>query len=318
MPLARRKSLAARGASALLGRMRSLFLAALLVFAAPTALAQQVADPHVDLSVAAPAFAAESGPRLVIDGGHNNFHTVDGRYAPFAQLMRNDGMRVAGSEAPFNDASLADVDILVIANALAAEDVEEWRTPNPSAFTADEIAAVRRFVEQGGSLLLIADHMPFGGAAQELGAAFGVTFDNGFAVREASMRGEPDLFRRDNGGLSDDPLTAGIDQVRTFTGSAFRAEHARPLVQLGAEWQVLLPEVAWEFGDDTPRVAGDDRLQGAVWEVGQGRLAVFGEAAMFTAQVAGPQQAPVGLRAPGAEANKQFALNIVRWLARAS
>lgn len=296
--------------------MRASIFLALALLASPAA-AQQISDPNADLSVERPAYAQGSGPRVIIDGAHNNFHTVDGRYAPFARLLGNDGFRVAGSDAAFTDDALRDVDILVIANALAAEDVEEWRTPNPSAFTADEIAAVRRFVERGGSLLLIADHMPMAGAAQDLGAAFGIAFDNGFAKPRANQGGEPDLFTRENGGLADDPVTAGIRQVRTFTGSAFRAEHARPLILLNADWEVLMPEVAWQFDDATPRASGDGKLQGALLEVGQGRVAVFGEAAMFTAQLAGPQAVPVGLNAPGAEDNKHFALNVLHWLAGA-
>lgn len=290
--------------------------ACVVLFAATgAAFAQQVADPLVDLSVAAPAYAPNAGPHVAIDGGHHNFHTVDGRYAPFAQLLRNDGFRVDGSESTFTDETLRGVDILVIANALAAEDVEEWRLPNPSAFTPEEIAAVRRFVERGGALLLIADHMPMAGAAHDLGAAFGFALDNGFAL---SNDQQPDLFTRENGGLADDPLSAGITQLRTFTGSAFTAPpNARPLLRLDARYQVLFPDVAWQFSDATPRIPGAGRLQGAVLEVGRGRVAVFGEAAMFTAQVAGPQQVPMGLRAPGAEQNKPFVLAIARWLGRA-
>ncbi|HYE87666.1 MAG TPA: hypothetical protein VEA16_14990, partial [Vicinamibacterales bacterium] len=275
---------------------RALILAAVLVLAG-TASAQQVADPDVDLSVATPAYRAESGPRVVIDGAHHNFHTVDGRYGPFAQLLRNDGFRVSGSDAAFTDESLADVDVLVIANALATEDVEEWVLPNPSAFTAEEIAAVRRFVERGGALLLIADHMPMAGAATDLGKAFGVAFDNGFAVDGDT---EPDIFTRENGGLAEDPLTAGIPQLRSFTGSAFTAPaNARALMRLDARYDVLMPEVAWQFSDATPKVSGAGRLQGAAMDIGRGRVAVFGEAAMFTAQVTGPQHVPTGLRAPG-------------------
>lgn len=292
--------------------MRPALVAASLLLLAGAASAQQVADPDVDLSVASPAYRAESGPRVAIDGAHHNFHTVGGRYAPFAQLLRNDGFRVSGSEASFTDESLANVDVLVIANALAAEDVEEWRLPNPSAFTADEIAAVRRFVERGGSLLLIADHMPMAGAAADLGAAFGIAFANGFAMDEDN---EPDLFTRDNGGLVDGPLTTGIPQVRSFTGSAFTAPaEAHALMRLDARYTVLMPEVAWQFSETTPRVSGEGKLQGATMEVGRGRVAVFGEAAMFTAQVAGPERVPMGLRAPGAEHNKQFVLNVMRWL----
>src|SRR6185295_3647814 len=227
--------------------MRGLLFAlcAFTVAAAP-ARAQQAPDPLADLSVTQPAFHGAEVPLVVIDGGHHNFHTVDGRYAPFAQLLRNDGLTVTGATGPFTDASLAQVDVLVIANALAEEDVDEWVAPNPSAFSADEIAAVRRFVERGGSLFLIADHMPFAGAAQDLGAAFGVHFDNGFAMRQG--QNTYDLFSRENGGLADDALAAGVTQVRTFTGSAFTADApARPILRLNAEYNVLLPSTAWEF-----------------------------------------------------------------------
>jgi hypothetical protein len=57
-------------------------------------------------------------------------------------------------------------------------------------------------------------------------------------------------------------------------------------------------------------------FQGAALSVGKGRVAVFGEAAMFTAQTddADPK-IKTGFSAPGAESNKQFALNVARWLA---
>lgn len=277
-----------------------------------SALAQQQADLSADLSVAQPAFALGAGPNLVIDAAHNNFHTMDGRYAPFAQLMRNDGFRVSGSDAPFSDASLAEVDVLVIANAVADEDAQEWVAPNPSAFSVEEIAAVRRFVERGGALWLIADHMPFGGAAQDLGRAFGVEFHNGFALDGDQA---PDLFTRANGGLADDALTAGVRQVRNFTGSAFTATGpgVRPLLALDARWAVLLPQVAWQFNDATPRLSGANMLQGAAIEIGRGRVAIFAEAAMFSAQTNG--QTRIGLHAPGAEDNKAFALAVAHWLA---
>lgn len=47
---------------------------------------------------------------------------------------------------------------------------------------------------------------------------------------------------------------------------------------------------------------------------GRGRVAVFGEAAMFTAQVTGPERQPMGMNAPGAEQNAQLLLNVLHWL----
>ena len=49
-------------------------------------------------------------------------------------------------------------------------------------------------------------------------------------------------------------------------------------------------------------------------QVGSGRAAFFGEAAMFSAQVAGPSRRPMGMNAPGAEQNHRFVLNVMRWL----
>jgi hypothetical protein len=41
---------------------------------------------------------------------------------------------------------------------------------------------------------------------------------------------------------------------------------------------------------------------------------VFGEAAMFSAQVAGPQRPPMGMKDPAAPQNAQFLLNVLHWL----
>jgi hypothetical protein len=72
-------------------------LAALALWAggAATASAQQEPDTLFRPTVGAPRFAAGSGPVVLIDGGHANFHTAEGRFRPFAQLMEGDGSRVA-------------------------------------------------------------------------------------------------------------------------------------------------------------------------------------------------------------------------------
>lgn len=56
-------------------------------------------------------------------------------------------------------------------------------------------------------------------------------------------------------------------------------------------------------------------LQSAAFEVGRGRVAAFGEAGMFTAQVRGEDQQPVGMNHPNASDNAQFVLNVLHWLA---
>src|SRR5919112_1639445 len=100
--------------------MRFILRAVLVAALASTASGQQVVNPNADVAVARPAYRAEQGPRVRIDEGHANFHTIGGRYAPFAALLRNDGYRVATHSGAFTAESLADTDILVIANAAAA------------------------------------------------------------------------------------------------------------------------------------------------------------------------------------------------------
>jgi hypothetical protein len=298
-------------------RHAAVLCGAVLALAAPRALAaQQVADSAFAPDVGGARWPAGTGPRLVLDEAHHNFHTLDGRYTTFGRLARAVGFRVAAHGAPFSDASLHDVDVLVIANALAARnDGGNWRLPTPSAFTSEEIAAVRRFVERGGGLLLIADHMPFAGAAEALGRALGVQFANGFALDTA---GDGPLVLRRGQGLADTALVAGaapVDSVATFTGSAFRLLGAgTPLLALPDTLRVWLPVQAWVFGDSVPSLAADGWLQGAALRVGRGRVVVLGEAAMLSAQLAGPQRVPMGMNAPVAAQNARWAAQLLGWL----
>ncbi|HEX6041852.1 DUF4350 domain-containing protein [Longimicrobium sp.] len=295
---------------------------ALVIMTAAAADAQQVPDSAFAPAIARPAFARGAGPVVLVDEGHVNFHTTDGRYYVFAQLLRRDGYVVRGLGEPFTRESLAGARVLVIANALHARNGGgDWILPTPSAFTPDEIAAVEAWVREGGSLLLIADHMPFPGAADGLSAAFGVAMGNGFAY-DSTENESRFRFTRGSGLLADHPITNGrdaserVDSIDSFTGQAFRLMRAdaQPLMTLAPGTVLLMPEVAWQFSPLTPRMRAGGLLQGAVMRHGRGRVAVFGEAALFSAQLAGPQRAPMGMNDPGAPQNAQFLLNVLHWL----
>jgi hypothetical protein len=73
-----------------------------------------------------------------------------------------------------------------------------------SAFSPTEIEVVKNWVKDGGSLLLIADHMPFAGAVADLAKAFGFIFFNGFAIK----KGE-ELCNRSKGNLQLTEITNG-------------------------------------------------------------------------------------------------------------
>jgi hypothetical protein len=217
-----------------------------------------------------PAFRIGGGPRLFLDEAHFNFHTVDGRYAPFVKLLRRDGFIVEPLRARISESTLARASILVIANALAERNRDNWTLPTPSAFTRQEIEELRRWVARGGALFLIADHMPFGGAATALASAFGVFLNNGYAT-DRTCSADEFLFRKSDGSLTDHPVTRGrnlserVGQVRTFTGQAFRATvPIKPILVLAPETVLLMPTEAWKFSDATPRIPADGLLQGAV------------------------------------------------------
>ena len=86
------------------------------------------------------------------------------------------------------------------------------------------------------------------------------------------------------------------------------------MMKLGPHVVLLMPEVAWQFSKLTPALSASGMLQGAAIQCGRGRVAVFGEAAMFSAQVAGPNRTPAGMNDPTAPQNAQFLLNVIHWL----
>ena len=79
---------------------------------------------------------------------------------------------------------------------------------------------------------------------------------------------------------------------------------------------ILLPQEAYDFDESAPQIPGIGLLQGALVKHGEGRVAVFGEAAMFSAPIqereAGPY--PFGMNNPSAPHNARFLLNVVGWL----
>ena len=294
------------------------FLMTLFVMCAATA-AQQVADPDFKPEIKKPAYKQGRGPAVCIDEAHHNFHTAAGRYAPFAELLRRDGYDVKPSAAAFNGDALKACRVLVIANALGERNQANWSMPIDPAFTDAEVASVAEWVRGGGSLFLIVDHMPMPAANQKLASAFGVRFSNGFAL--VPDVNAPLVFKRADGLLVDQAITRGRDKnerveaVATFTGSAFRLERGGdPVLTFGPQVISLEPEVAWQFTEKTPKVEVKGWLQGATLRHGKGRVAVFGEAAMFTAQLAGQNRTKVGMNAPTAPQNAQLLLNVMHWL----
>lgn len=293
-------------------------LATLVWACAPSAAtAQQFADPQFDPKVDRPAFT-DRHPVVLIDEAHNNFHTADGRYKAFADLLRNDGFEVRPLKEKLSAGALKGCAILVIANAMGAPAMRNPAAAGP-AFQPAECDAVNSWVRAGGSLLLIADHHPWGASNETLARRLGIdmgmsaTFDpaNSETYRPAWIN-----YTRVNGLLGDHPIIAGrdgserIDRVLTFAGQSVKGPAGSvPLLKLAAS-------AADQPGPGQPgRVgAASGRAQGVAFALGRGRVVVLGEAGMLGAQVAGRTGAPIGMNFPGVD-NRQFALNTMHWLA---
>lgn len=266
--------------------------------------ATQRADESYDTSVKEPAYKS-NGPKVLFDEAHRNFHKTTGNFKPFADLIRNDGYVITPNTARFSPGVLKGYDILVIANARGEQ--------GTSAFADDEITAVVDWVRGGGSLLLIADHTPFGGFAEKLANRLGIDMSKGYTDdpqnRDPLIKDL--LFSRENKLLGEHPITRGrnererINRVVSFTGQSLKSAAGTQILKLS--------DTAYdEFPGSDKKQTAAGRAQAIAKDFGKGKLFVSGEAAMLTAQLS-PQDRKFGMNVEGID-NRQYALNIVHWL----
>jgi len=297
----------------------ALLVGAGLAGAAPVH-AQQVVDTTYRPRVTSPTYQPGRGPLVRVDASHHT-PSLDETLVPLRRLLEADGYRVARLVAGIGPPTLAGTDVLVIVDALADRNVDDWTLPTPSAIAPAEERALVDWVRAGGSLLLVADHMPFAGATSDLAKALGIETLNGFAIDTVSW--DPITFRRSDGTLRGHPIVDGrdqaerIDSVYTYWGHAFRAHEASAanLLAFGQGVVSMQPRKAWRFDAETEVVPVAGWSQGLALRVGKGRVVVLGDSGMLTAHLVGPARRPVGLNAPAAGQNAQFVLNVFHWLA---
>jgi hypothetical protein len=293
------------------------FSCLLLIVVGVAAHSQQVADPHFNSSVEHPAYT-KNYPRVLFDEAHNNFHTAAGPYKPFADLIFSDGYQVVVNRKPFTKASLSTFKIMVIANALGAEDADEEGADRP-AFTEEESDLVRDWVRGGGALLFIADDGPFGSAAEILAKRLDVDMGKGATMDPANSDKESKnsgfiLYSRENHLLADHSIAKGrndserVNRVMTFVGQSLRGPE-------GSDAFLKLADTATDRipGDPPKDSSAAGRAQALAFKFGKGRVVVLGDAAMLSAQLTGSDNQPFGMNMPDID-NKQLALNIMHWL----
>ncbi len=290
---------------------------------------RQKADQDFDTKVTHPTFDSNH-PKVLFDETHRNIHTPGGLYKPFADLITNDGYHITRNKELFSQKILEGYDILIVANALGANESND-----NSAFSENECDAVRDWVQSSGSLLLITDHAPTGSAAENLAKRFGVEMSKGMTEDSTNYDHSSDdtsqlIFTRENGLLLEHPITQGRDEservnkVMTFTGQSLKApENSAVFLKLGESAQNRAASIKVEkSGGDTrvlinygEPVPATGYAQAVALQFGDGRVVVLGEAAMLTAQLDGKTNLPFGMNLAGID-NRQLALNIMHWLSK--
>jgi hypothetical protein len=275
-------------------------------------------DASYAVDVAQPAYTS-THPRVLFDEAHHNHHTMSTSYRPFAKLLENDGYRMIPLRKDVSPHNLADTAVLVVVTAMGRDDAAMTMP-----FTAAECDAIEAWVRNGGSLLVVTDHFPFGQDVANLTRRFGVESSGGMTFDDKHHEGTDDsqlVFSRQNGLLADHAITRGVRRVMTFTGESVRG--GTPLLKL-ADTAVNRPpktrvtrsgrdtRVEVEYGDPQPARGWS---QAVVVEHGRGRVVVLAEAAMLSAQRQGERR--IGMNYPGCD-NRQFALNVMHWLTRHS
>jgi hypothetical protein len=296
------------------------FVTAILCFAQDTTSTVEpprTADLSFHPPINRPAYPKGKGPLVLIDEAHNNFHTAAGTYIPFATLIERDGYVVKRLKDKITPERLYRTKILVIADAQPPP-----KKGDPPTFSKHEIDVLNTWVKEGGSLFLITDHMPDPVAIKELAGSFGVEVNNGYVLNGYFQGQErPIVFKRSDKSLAEGPVTNGRDSserigaIATFSGSAFKTgPEFQPVLVLGPDKRSWMPKKLYEIHEDTPSISVAGWYQGAVAKFAQGKMALFSEAAMFTAQIFDRGKMRIGMNNPLAKDNAQLLLNVMHWL----
>ncbi|MGD1839705.1 MAG: hypothetical protein ACFB0B_02255 [Thermonemataceae bacterium] len=210
-------------------------------------------------------------------------------------------------------------EILLLASPQPDSINDDFRTlPTSDILSIEEVDAIKEWVHNGGSLLLVADHMPLAGTINSLADAFGFTVYNSFVMSSPS-NGIID-FKLSDGTINDSsPVTNGrdeserINQIRTFTGHGFKIpESAESILRLTKSQTVYMTKETWNFKEVEDKFSAQGLSQGAVLTYGKGRVAFFGEATMFKARLWGKKK--YGMNHKKAKDNYQLLLNVIHWL----
>lgn len=205
-------------------------------------------------------------PHVLFDQGHGQAFVIeqnaDLQLSKLAATLSEQGFEVSSTRHPLNAELLGNTDALVISGAF-------------QPFTTAEIAAIRRFVEQGGRLAVM---IHIGAPVLPLLLELGVDVANGVIREEGqSIDGQPLNFMTST--LRPHTLTLGLENF-----SLYGSWPIRPLTASGQTLAYTSTQ-SWVDLDGDKRLTAGDAVQAFGVVVGnriaQGELLVFGDDALF-------------------------------------
>ena len=297
--------------------MKKLLLLSLLV-SSFCLRAQMINDPSFDSKVLQPFYKNNSGPKVLIDGGHHNFFVQKSLMNPFVDLVKSDGYNPQIDSLPITKKHLATYGIVVLDAAFPFDKGTKKELGDMKAYSKEEIDHIYNYVNKGGSLLILAEKSPFINAMESLLNKFGITASYGTiadTLHQDKKFGKNVIhYSKENGMLTGDhPILKGrnaseeINHVVMITASAFK----------GKDYTNLLPtSSAAQMGNAgvfTPVEQGSS--VGLAGKVGKGKLVVLSDTEIFIAMLFSKDKIRVGMQMPEYDL-KQFALNIMHWLSK--
>ena len=293
-----------------------------LIFASTFSFGQMLNDSSFNASVAKPKYKKQSGPHILIDAGHHNFIVEMGLIKPFVDLASNDGFRTTIDSGAFTPAYLAKYQMVLITPAMPFKFGSKKDITDEITFTNQELLALKEWVSNGGSLIILSEHAPIDKSMTPLLNTFGIQSSVGAVYDPVNCDSTIKLslyetilkFTKNNGLLnSDHPIITGskkkelIQNIETYTGSALTGPNYTTILKLGPtatirKWNGILPT----GGGDSQCLAGS---------FGKGKIMAMGDCNGFTAMYvnSGGKKFYAGMQVREYDW-KQFVLNTLHWL----
>ena len=293
-----------------------------LIFASTFSFGQMLNDSSFNASVSKPKYKKQSGPHILIDAGHHNFIVEMGLIKPFVDLASNDGFRTNIDSGAFTPAYLAKYQMVLITPAMPFKFGSKKDINDEITFTNQELLALKEWVSNGGSLIILSEHAPIDKSMTPLLNTFGIQSSIGAVYDPVNCDTTIKLslfetilkFTINNGLLnSNHPIITGakkkeiIQNIETYTGSALTGPNYTTILKLGPtatirKWNGILPT----GGGDSQCLAGS---------YGNGKIMAMGDCNGFTAMYvnSGGKKFYAGMQVEEYDW-KQFVLNTLHWL----